>query len=240
MFFRKSTSEEKKRLTSLEKDLGYFFKKKETLQRAITHRSYVNEKRLSPDRHNERLEFLGDAVLELVISEFLMERHPDFTEGQLSKLRAAIVNEKQLATLARQLRLGEFLFLGKGEEQTSGREKNSLLADAFEALLGAVYLDGGFKKVTAVIRKQYHLLLDKGPLQEFYQDFKTELQERTQALFHSIPRYKLVAEIGPDHSKTFEIELYVRDRLMGKGLGRSKKEAEQVAAQQALEQLVNG
>lgn len=238
MFFRppKIPSEEKKKLRAIEKAIGHSFKKKEILRQSLTHRSYANEKKLPTSFHNERLEFLGDAVLELAVSELLMERFPQFSEGDLSKLRASIVNEKQLAEIARSLRLGEHLFLGRGEEQTSGREKSSLLADAFEALLGGIYLDAGFKKASAILRRRYGKLLET-PVKEFYRDYKTDLQEKTQALYRSIPRYKLVSERGPDHSKIFEIELSIRDRVMGKGTGRSKKEAEQAAARQALEEL---
>ncbi len=237
-FFDKTDSEEKKRFRAIEKALGYSFRKKETLRRALTHKSHANEKRLPPSSHNERLEFLGDAVLELSISELLMERFPDYSEGQLSKFRAAIVNERQLADIARKLGLGTFLFLGRGEEQSLGREKSSLLADAFEALLGAAYLDGGYEKAARIVRAHYGRLLGESPPEEFYQDYKTDLQEKSQAIYRSIPRYRLVREAGPDHDKRFEIELYIRERLMGHGTGRSKKEAEQQAALEALKKLV--
>lgn len=235
--FSKIPAEEKKRFRTLEKQLGYSFGKKEILKKALTHKSYANEKRLAASSQNERLEFLGDAVLELSVSEFLMERFPDYSEGDLSKLRAGVVNEKQLAELARRLELGNHLFLGRGEEQTSGREKNSLLADAFEALLGGIYLDGGYKKVKKVIFRQYGSLLERNPVTHFYRDYKTDLQERSQAMFRSIPRYRLISERGPDHDKIFEVELSIRDRVLGKGSGRSKKEAEQVAACRALVEL---
>lgn len=233
------SSEEKKRFRELEKRLGYSFKKKQILKQSLVHKSYANERHWPSSHHNERLEFLGDAVLEIVASEFLMERYADFSEGELSKFRASIVNERQLADIARLIHLGDFLYLGKGEEQTAGREKSSILADCFEALLGGVYIDGGFKKATILIRRFYEKLLERTPVQEFYRDYKTDLQEKSQALFRSVPRYKLTAERGPDHEKIFEIELYIRDRLMGHGSGRSKKEAEQQAAREALEQ-VNG
>ncbi len=240
VFGRKETgvsSDEKKTLRSLEKALGYSFKKKQVLKRALTHKSFANEQKLPPSRHNERIEFLGDAVLELSVSELLMEKFPDFSEGDLSKLRAAIVNEKQLAQIARGLRLGEFLYRGRGEEQTSGREKSSLLADVFDALLGGIYLDGGYKKAATTVRKHYVELLAQSPVEQFYRDYKTDLQEKSQAVYRSVPRYKLVAERGPDHAKLFEVELYIRDRLMGHGTGRSKKDAEQEAAKQGLEKL---
>lgn len=229
-----------KKMKEFQTLFGYSFKKLPLLKRALTHKSFVNEKKLSQEDHNERLEFLGDAVLELSISQFLMERYPNFSEGELSKLRAAIVNEKQLADLARQFQVGQHLYLGRGEEQTSGREKNSLLADAYEALLGAVYLDRGFKKAMDVIHKHYsELLRDKAP-SHFHQDFKTELQEKSQELYRAIPRYRLAAEIGPDHDKMFEIEIFIRNDLLGRGSGRSKKEAEQEAAKRALEKITSG
>ena len=166
-----------------------------------------------------------------------MERYPHFDEGDLSKLRAAIVNERQLAELARGLGLGTHLALGKGEEQTSGREKNSILSDGFEALLGAIYLDRGFKKSVEVIRHHYEKLLDQTPEQKFYTDYKTELQEKSQAAYKSIPHYRLIAETGPDHEKTFEVEIFIHSQSFGKGRGKSKKEAEQEAAREALERL---
>lgn len=231
------TKEEKKRFKALEKAIGYSFKKIALFKRALTHKSYANERKLSPEEHNERLEFLGDAVLELAVSELLMKRYPNSSEGDLSKMRAAIVNEKQLAHFARRFRLGEYLYLGKGEEQTSGREKSSLLADAFEAILGGIYLDRGFEKASRVVQQHYVALLDRGPIETLYQDYKTDLQEQCQSLFRVAPRYRLVAERGPDHDKVFDVELYVRDDLMGRGIGRSKKEAEQAAAKQALEKI---
>lgn len=224
-------------MKALERAFGYQFKKAALLKRALTHRSYANERRLGPEEHNERFEFLGDAVLELAVSELLMDRYPKFSEGDLSKMRAAIVNEKQLASFAREFHLGDFLYLGRGEEQTSGREKSSLLADAYEAMLGAVYLDRGFKKACELIRSHYLRLLDQTPLHAFYQDYKTELQEKCQSLFRAVPRYKLTAEKGPDHDKIFEVELFIRNEVFGRGTGHSKKEAEQEAAKQALVKL---
>lgn len=231
------SSEEKRRLKELEKAFGHTFRNKDLLRRALTHRSYANEKRLPQEEHNERLEFLGDAVLELSISEFLMKRFQDYSEGKLSKLRAAIVNEGQLAEIAKALKLGDYLYLGHGEEQSQGRTKNSLLADAFEALLGATYLDKGYKKAAQIVERHYEKLLSSSPLEEFYRDYKTDLQEKAQALFRAIPRYKLAGEEGPDHEKIFKVELFIREHLMGKGIGRSKKEAEQHAAQEALDKL---
>lgn len=231
------TKEEKKKIHRLEKAIGYSFGKPSLLKRALTHKSFANEIKLMQEEQNERLEFLGDAVLELAVSELLMRRFPAYSEGDLSKTRAAIVNERQLANFARSFGLGDYLYLGKGEEQTSGREKPSLLADAYEAILGAIYLDRGYKKAAEVIQRHYAELLDHTPSEEIYQDYKTELQEKSQSLFRAAPRYRLVAEHGPDHDKTFEIELYIRNELMGRGAGHNKKEAEQMAAKEALEKL---
>jgi len=231
------TRAERKQLKRFQKQFGYKFKNLELLQRAMTHRSYANENNLPAESHNERLEFLGDAVLELAISELLMSRYPNFTEGELSKLRAAIVNERQLAELAMQYGVGDYLLLGRGEEQTLGREKPSLLSDAYEAILGAMYLDRGYKKSRALIEKHYARLFTARTPESFYTDYKTELQERVQGLFRTIPQYRLTKERGPDHRKTFEVEILIQNTNYGTGAGHSKKEAEQKAAQQALNRL---
>src|SRR3989338_2047770 len=168
--------EEKKQLKGFENILGYSFKKKEHLKRALTHKSYANEKKMDATDHNERYEFLGDAVLELIVSHLLMERFGEHPEGELSKLRAAIVNETQLADLARKIHLGKFLFLGKGEEATGGREKPSLLSDSFEAVLAAIYLDRGFKKVFGLVEKFYDKVIDHVGQVGFVKDYKTRLQ----------------------------------------------------------------
>lgn len=230
-------SEEKKRLKVFEKKLGYKFKKTLLLKRALTHKSHINEMKLSPLENNERLEFLGDAVLELAISHLLMEEFEDHPEGELSKLRAAIVNENQLAELAQEIELGNYLYLGRGEDQTGGREKPSLLSDAYEAVLGAIYLDRGLKKAFQVVQKHYAEIIHRVGQEGFAKDYKTRLQEEIQARFRSVPRYQLVRAVGPDHSKIFEVSLYVQDELYSVGRGKSKKSAEQDAAKQALERL---
>ncbi len=233
----KLTRSEAKVLKGFEKKLGYRFRHKKILKNSLTHKSYANEKRLEASAHNERLEFLGDAVLELVVSHLLMENYPESAEGDLSKLRASIVNEKTLANVAREHCLGEYLYLGRGEEMGAGREKSSLLADALEAVLGAVYLDRGFKKAFKVIKKIALELFDQVGQEGFYKDYKTQLQERAQTLFRMVPKYKLVAESGPDHDKTFEVNILIRGEVLGKGSGKSKKNAEQDAAKQALAHL---
>ena len=204
----------------------------------MTHKSFTNELRLAATENNERYEYLGDAVLELSISRLLMDRFPEHPEGELSKLRAAIVNEEQLAELAREISLGDYLYLGKGEDQTGGRDKPSLLSDAFEAVLGAVYLDRGFDKAFAVVGRHYEGILDRAGGVGFVKDYKTKLQEESQCRYRAIPRYKLAGEHGPDHRKLFEVHLYIRDDLWGIGKGQSKKAAEQAAAKEALDKML--
>lgn len=233
----KLTSDDKKKLKGFERILGYSFKNREYLYRALTHKSYANERNLPPKEHNERYEYLGDAVLELAISHILMESFPKDPEGELSKIRAAVVNEMQLADVARGIKLGEYMNLGKGEDITGGRDKPSLLSDAYEAVLGAIYLDRGFEKAKKVVRKHFTEILESAGTEGFYKDYKTRLQEISQSMFRTIPRYKLVREIGPDHRKTFEVNLYIAKDLYGVGRGHSKKHAEQNAARAALEKI---
>ncbi|MBN1282212.1 MAG: ribonuclease III [Proteobacteria bacterium] len=234
------TKEEKARFKALEKSIGYRFRRREHLRRALTHKSYANELRMAYADHNERLEFLGDAVLELAISHLLMERFTEFPEGELSKLRAAVVNEGQLAEIAREVGLGDYLYLGKGEDQTGGRDKPSLLSDALEAVFGAIYLDRGFGKAFVVIEGLYEDLLERAGGVGFVRDFKTRLQEVSQARFRAVPRYRLASTTGPDHAKTFEVQLFIQDTLWGTGCGASKKAAEQAAASEALAKLESG
>jgi ribonuclease III len=237
MFLEKLSKEDKKKLKELEKKLGVRFWNRLFLKRALTHKSYANERKWGGTYHNERLEFLGDAVLELVVSHTLMECYPDAPEGELSKLRAAMVNEKTLASMARSLGLGERLYLGKGEEMGLGREKNSLLSDAYEAILGALYLDRGFKRAFKVVQKHARDLLARVNETDFYKDYKTELQEASQNLFKTVPKYRLVEESGPDHDKTFKVNILIQSEVYGVGTGKSKKDAEQHAAREALEAL---
>lgn len=228
---------EQKRLKELEKNLQYRFRDRALLKKALTHKSYTNEKRLESSDDNERLEFLGDAVLELVVSHLLMEQYTEAPEGELSKIRASIVNEKTLASVAKDHDVGDYLYLGKGEEMGDGRGKPSLLSDAMEALLGAIYLDRGFKKAYKVIRRIALELFDQVGKEGFYKDYKTLLQETVQTLFRTVPKYKLVQELGPDHDKTFEVNLMIRGEVFGVGRGKSKKGAEQNAAKEALRAL---
>ncbi|HBF13727.1 MAG TPA: ribonuclease III [Deltaproteobacteria bacterium] len=240
-FFRdKISRHERKHLKYFEKKLGYVFSNKRLLRRALSHKSYANEKRLGATHHNERYEYLGDAVLELAVSDVLMHLFPESDEGDLSKLRAAVVNETSLAELARKISVGDFMFLGRGEDNGQGRQKDSLLSDAFEAVLGAVYLDGGFKPAFKVVKALFGDVMNKALNQDITRDYKTKMQEESQTRFQTVPRYTLYSESGPDHDKTFEVHLYIRENLYGKGLGKSKKQAEQNAAQEALEKIVNG
>ena len=231
------TRERRTQLELLEEALGYRFNDPSFLDCALTHRSYANE---NPDllrQDNERLEFLGDAVLTLCISDMLMKKFPDLTEGDLSKIRSSIVNEKPLAGLARELRLGDYLLLGRGEDISGGRLKNSILANALEAIIAAVYRDAGFEGVCSFVAKRFQPLLDTGTVRILYQDYKTALQELTQNRFRSIPRYSVLREFGPDHDKVFQIQVHVGDLVSTAGLGRNKKEAEQRAARKALEAI---
>jgi ribonuclease-3 len=204
---------------------------------ALTHKSYVNEHRAEGLSDNERLEFLGDAVIDLAVSHRLMERFPAAREGELSKMRAAVVDEPGLARLARQLELGPLLRLGRGEERTGGREKSSLLADALEAVIAVVYLEGGLERVLSLVDRWLGDAFARAAAGTLDRDYKTQLQELAQSRHRAAPRYRVVAEHGPDHSKTFDVELEVRGEIVGRGSGRSKKDAEQAAAQVALEHL---
>ena len=204
---------------------------------AITHKSFVNEHRGEGLCDNERLEFLGDAVLDLAVSHRLMEQFPSAREGELSKIRAAVVDESGLAAIARVLELGPLLRLGRGEELTGGREKSSLLADAVEAVVAALYLGGGLGPVLALINRFLGEAFARAAAGTLDRDYKTQLQELAQSRLRVSPRYRVVAEHGPDHSKVFDVELELRGEVVGKGAGRSKKDAEQAAAKLGLEAM---
>jgi len=212
--------------------LEYSFKDSDLLVNAFRHASYVNEQSDSDLEDNERLEFLGDAVLELAISHLLMERFPGAEEGDLSRMRASVVDEKGLFKVAMGLELGDCLLLGRGEEQSGGREKPSILSDTMEALLGALYLDAGFDRVLEVVEKLFGNQLD-GLSIEAVRDFKSLLQEYTQRTFRSLPRYRMVEETGPAHDKRFRVILTLNEEVISEGEGKSKKEAEQRAAEEA-------
>jgi ribonuclease-3 len=222
-------------LSDIQQRIGYTFRDAELLERSLTHKSYANENRVS--YHNERMEFLGDAVLSLVISEYLMKDCPDSTEGDLSRLRAAVVSEPALAAISREIGLGHYLLLGKGEDHTGGRNKDSLLADCLEALIAAVYLDAGKDAATSLILRLFEEVIKKTSSSGGSLDYKTGLQELCQEQLKQLPEYRIVSETGPDHQKQFEIEVWIKGQLSGRGTGKSKKEAEQRAAREALEKL---
>lgn len=221
-------------LKELEKKLQYEFHDENLFSQALTHSSYANEHRLDHSRCNERLEFLGDAVLEIVTSDFLYHKYDALPEGDLTKIRASIVCEPTLAYCAGDIRLGECLLLGKGEEATGGRNRNSVVSDAMEALIGAIYLDGGFTNAKEFIHR--FVLTDQEDKKLFY-DSKTILQEIVQAEKLGEIEYHLIGEEGPDHNKSFSVELTIRGRSYGKGKGRTKKAAEQQAAYEAIHVL---
>jgi len=216
--------------------LEYHFRDQNLIEEAFRHSSYVNEQAGETFRDNERFEFLGDAVINLIVGHILMERFPDIKEGELSRMRANLVNETQLAGIARMIDVGPYIKLGKGELQTNGREKNSILADTFEAVIAAVYLDGGFDAAFAVIDTHLAPLLDAIDAPFAKQDYKSRLQELIQMTQRQMPVYSVIYENGPDHDKTFGVQLVVRD-LKTEGTGKSKKLAEQDAARKALKFL---
>lgn len=217
----------------LEGKLAYTFRDASLCEAALTHKSWMNESQETDRTDNERLEFLGDAVLALVTSDLLMRRFPEQPEGDLSKARAAIVNEGGLARVADMLALGQWIFLGRGEEQAGGRQKRSLLANAFEALIGSIYLDGGFTAAFEVTERLFTPIIAEVP-SAASKDFKSRLQEIAQARLQTAPLYTVLSEQGPDHAKTFEVAILIGDKEYGRAFGRSKKEAQQNAAEQAL------
>lgn len=221
----------------LEARLGVAFPDRALALAALTHKSFVNEHREDGLRDNERLEFLGDAVIDLAVSHRLMERFPGAREGDLSKMRAAVVDEQGLSDMARALDLGALLRLGRGEELTGGRGKASLLADAMEAVVAVVYLAAGLEGVLAVVDRFLGEAFERAASGTLDRDWKTQLQELAQSRVRATPRYRVVAEYGPDHSKVFEVETDLRGEVVGRGSGRSKKDAEQAAAKLALEAL---
>lgn len=223
-------------LNRLEIRLGYEFKEISRLEEACRHSSFVNEQDACQMRDNERLEFLGDAVLNLVAGHILMTRFPEFKEGELSRTRAGVVNESRLAAIARKIELGKHIRLGKGESQTAGREKNSILANTLEAVIAAVYLDGGFETAYRMIETLFTPLIDSMHHADATLDHKSRLQELLQVDGDSGPVYRIVRETGPDHDKTFQVELEAGG-VRAEGIGKSKKMAEQDAAKKALERL---
>lgn len=221
-----------KKLEKLQQLVGYKFKDERLLQRALTHTSYANECNEGHNKSNERLEFLGDSVLGIITAEHFYLNFKDLPEGELTKLRAATVCENSLSSFARQLGLGEYLLLGKGEMCTGGSDRPSILADAFEALIAAIYLDGGIEEAKKFVLKYVDKAVEE---HREFKDYKTVLQEVIQKNPGEVIEYVLVKESGPDHNKRFEVEVHLNSNVIGKGVGTSKKKAEQLAAKEALE-----
>jgi len=222
--------------TELERRVGYRFKDRGLLEQALTHRSRAAED-VSGAADNESLEFLGDAVLGFVVADRLFHQFPEYNEGQKSKIKAAVVSTQSLARHAEMIKLGDYLLLGRGEEKTGGRLKSALLADTYEALVAAIYLDGGLEPAASFLHRELKDAIDGGSERLFVQDYKSALQERVQALGRPLPEYRVSGESGPDHHKIFTVEVAVSGEVLGAATGRAKKEAEQDAARQALLKL---
>ncbi len=227
----------KRKVKEFEKSLNLDFNDKLLIQRALTHKSYPNENRRLNLKDNERLEFLGDSVLSLSVSTYIFNKFADFPEGELAKMRAVIVSAPILAEVAKRIELGQFLFLGKGEEMTGGRERDSILADTMEAIFGALYLDQGFTAAADFILELLKVDIINVAEGNHIQDYKTMLQEVIQENGNNRPEYEVVDEEGPDHNKTFIVAVKLNEDNLGSGQGSSKKEAEQEAAKVALDKL---
>src|SRR6267378_3124243 len=222
----------------IETRIGYRFRDRGLLEHALTHKSRAAEDVSGGVDDNESLEFLGDAVLGLVVADALFRQYPTYNEGQKSKIKASVVSTQSLARHAEEIRLGDHLILGRGEEKTGGRFKQALLADAYEALIAAIYLDGGLEAADAFLRRELKEAMDAGAAQNFVgRDYKSALQERVQALGRPLPEYRVAGEAGPDHRKVFSVDVVVGGEILGSASGRAKKEAEQEAARLALVRL---
>lgn len=222
------------KLEEFEKIIDYTFSDKDLLITALTHSSYVNESKIEGRRDNERLEFFGDAIIEFYISDYLFSKYKNSPEGDLTKIRASMVCEPSLAVCARSIRLGEFLYMGKGEESSGGRERDSITSDAFEALVAAIHLDGGKESVSRFIDTHLLKALDE---EDLFFDSKTQLQEIVQKMGDTSLRYELVSEEGPSHAKVFETAVFMNNVEIGRGRGHSKKAAQQQAASNAIKKL---
>ena len=227
-----SFNEINKNIDSFEEIIGYKFKNREYILEALTHSSYSNENKSF--KYNERMEFLGDSVLGIVISDYIFEKEKGVPEGELTRLRANIVCEESLGSVAKDINLGAHLLLGKGEEATGGRERKSILADAFEAVIASIYLDGGIEPASEFILLNLKNIIKDSIDGKIFRDYKTQLQEELQRNGAKNIWYKIIDEIGPDHNKTFVMEVGANETALGKGIGKSKKEAEQNAAKAAL------
>ncbi len=224
-------------IKKLENIIKYKFNDLNVINEALTHSSYTNEFRNKRANNNERLEFLGDSVLSIVVSEYIYLKYNKLPEGELTKVRANVVCEPSLANQAKKINLGSFLLLGKGEEVTGGRERVSILADAFEAIIGSLYLDGGMEVARKFILAMLADSIELASKGKLFRDYKTDLQELLQSKFDDKISYNIINELGPDHNKTFEVEVTLGNKPLGFGQGKSKKEAEQNAAKKALHKV---
>ena len=228
-----------KNIEGFEDSLGYRFNNKDLLVDALTHKSYHHENSDEAPRYNERIEFLGDSVLGLVIAESLFRHHIPLTEADMSKMKSYLVNESVLFEIASRLSLGKYLRLGRGEESTGGRQKKSILSDAVEALFGAIFLDSDYMTAKSVILRFFSGKIDSIISKKEGYDFKSELQEKSQSLFGILPEYRIVKQEGEEHKKIFTTEVYINGQLYGEGTGKSKKDAQMNAAKEALKKLIN-
>ncbi|HHY04332.1 MAG TPA: ribonuclease III [Thermoanaerobacterales bacterium] len=226
-----------KQLDNLQKKIDIYFCNQELLNTAFIHPSFTNENDGIIQQSNQRLEFLGDAVLDLIVSQYLFEKHSDLSEGQMTKIRALTVCESSLAKKAYDLGLGDYLILGKGEEHTNGRQKPSILCDTFEALVGAIYIDKSYETAWNFVITNLEQVIKRAIEGEWKQDFKTNLQESLQKLSNDKILYRVIKEKGPDHNKIFYVEVIWKNKVLGKGIGRNKKEAEQRAAKHAIKNI---
>lgn len=224
-------------MKTFEKNIQYTFKNQSLLKEALTHSSFSNERKENAVHNNERLEFLGDAVLSIVISDYLFKNHVDLPEGELTKIRSKIVCESTLGECSKRIELGQFMYFGKGEEMTGGRQRTSILADAFEALIAAIYLDGGIDASRKFIMAYMKEFIHNAITGKVFLDYKTHLQEIVQIRKDNRIKYEIIGEEGPDHCKLFYTQVKLNDIVIGYGKGRSKKEAEQEAAKMAIEKV---
>jgi len=226
------------KLKGLALSFNHVFRDPGCLNKALTHKSFANENQDLRLRDNERFEFLGDSVIDLIVSRYLLYQNRSMTEGELSKIRAQVVNEQSLAQFARSIDLGEYLLLGKGEEASGGRDKNSLLANAFEAVVAALFLDTSFDETYQMFLNAFKKPIDEITAEKKITDYKGQIQKYCQAHILSNPQYRLVSESGPDHEKIFTVQVFILGEPYGAGMGRTKKEAEQAAARNSYEQLI--
>lgn len=225
-------------LKKLANRFGYAFKNQELLNKALTHKSFANENQLLGLKDNERFEFLGDSVIDLIVSRYLVHQKLDMSEGELSKIRAQIVNEQSLADFAREIDLGSYMLLGKGEESSGGREKNSLLSNTFEAVIAALFVDSSYDEVYQMFLNLYRTPIDRITEEKRIADYKGQLQKHCQSRILAKPHYRLMSENGPDHDKVFNIQAFILGEPYGVGMGKTKKEAEQAAARISYDMLI--